>query len=341
MEIASVDSGSETEWDAFVDRQPQASLYHLSAWRGIIREVFGHEVIGLAARNAAGVAGVLPLVRLRSRLFGDYMVSMPYFNYGGALATSAALAGRLMTAGAALAERAGCGHVEFRDTVVRDGWAARTDKVAMQLELPGTYDQLWSALGSKLRAQVRRPQKEGCEVLHGGADLLSGFYTVFARNMRDLGTPVYPRSFFDAILRTFPERATIVLVRHERRPVAAGLLLGFRGVLEIPWASSLREHNSLGVNMLLYAEALRTAIERGYRIFDFGRSSVDSGTYRFKKQWGASPRQLYWHYWLPKNRELPRLTPDNPRYRLAIAAWQRLPVCVANRLGPRIVKYLP
>lgn len=341
VEVAPLEARSVAEWDTFVEHHPQSTLYHRSVWHGVIHDVFGHEIIRLATRDATGLSGVLPLVRLRSRLFGDYLVSMPYFNYGGALARSESLARELMLAAAAEARRIGCDHVEFRDTAVHEGWQVRTDKVVMQLPLPGTYDHLWGALGGKLRAQIRRPQKEGAEVLRGGAELLSEFYAVFARNMRDLGTPVYPRSLFEAILRALPGDASIVLVRHKRRPVAAGFLLGFRDRLEIPWASSLREYNSLGVNMLLYAETLKMAIENGYRIFDFGRSSVGSGTYRFKKQWGASEQQLYWHYWLAENREMPQLTPDNPRYRLAIAAWRRLPVCVANRLGPSIVKYLP
>ncbi len=341
VEIASLEARSVAEWDAFVEHHPQSTLYHRSVWHRVIHEVFGHEIIRLAARDATGLSGVLPLVRLRSRLFGDYLVSMPYFNYGGALARSALLARQLMEAAAGEAQRIGCGHVEFRDTVAHEGWQVRTDKVVMQLPLPGTNEQLWAALGAKLRAQIRRPQKEGAEVLRGGVELLSDFYAVFARNMRDLGTPVYPRSFFDAILRALPGDASIILVRYKRQPVAAGFLLGFRDRLEIPWASSLREYNPLGVNMLLYAETLRMAIENGYRIFDFGRSSIGSGTYRFKKQWGASEQQLYWHYWLAKNRDMPRLTPDNPRYRLAIAAWRRLPVCVANKMGPLIVKYLP
>ncbi len=341
VEIAPLGAESAAEWDAYVDRHPQSSLYHRSVWHGVIHEVFGHEVIRLAARDATGLAGVLPLVRLRSRLFGDYMVSMPFFNYGGALARSAVIAQQLMSAAGAEACRVGCGHVEFRDTVAHEGWKVRTDKVAMQLTLPETYEQLWAALGTKLRAQIRRPQKEGAEVLRGGAELLSRFYAVFARNMRDLGTPVYSRSFFETVLRALPDSASIMVVQHKRRPVAAGFLLGFRDRLEIPWASSLREYNPLGVNMLLYAEALKAAIESGYRVFDFGRSSVDSGTYRFKKQWGAAAQQLYWHYWLAEHREMPRLTPDNPKYRLAIAAWQRLPVCIANGLGPMIVKYLP
>lgn len=330
-------------WDRFVEAQERASLYHLSRWRTVIAEAFGHTLEALGAWSGDGrLLGLLPLVRLRSRLFGDYQVSLPYFNYGGAVAVSAEIEEALMRhAGEAAAAR-GCSHVEFRDSQVRPGWPARTDKVAMELSLPDDPELLWKAFGGKLRAQIRRPFKEnGMTVARGGEELLDEFYLVFARNMRDLGTPVYPRRLFAAILATFPERARIVVVRHRGRPVAAAFLIDYRRRMEIPWASSVRDYNRFGVVMALYWEALQLAIERGNQVFDFGRSSVDAGTYRFKKQWGAQPRQLYWHYWLAAGRELPRLSPDNPKYRLAIRAWQRLPLPLANRLGPLIVKHLP
>lgn len=143
------------------------------------------------------------------------------------------------------------------------------------------------------------------------------------------------------ILENLPDSCFIVVVRHKGVPVSAAFLLGYRHCLEIPWASSLREANSIGVNMLLYWEVLKYAIESGYQQFDFGRSSVDGGTYRFKKQWGAKPRQLFWHYWLPDGGRMPQLTPNNPKYQLAIKAWQNLPLWAANWLGPKLIKNLP
>lgn len=336
-----LEEGASEQWDGFVRDCDGASIYHLAAWRPLIRSLFGHETIYLYAERNRQVIGILPLVRLRSRLFGDYLVSMPYFNYGGALAADAAVATMLMRAAAELARERGCSHVEFRDTEQRDGWPVRTDKVGMELRLPGNIDALWDALGAKLRSQIKRPQKAGAEGASGGRELLPEFYSVFARNMRDLGTPVYALGFFDAILKAFPTQARITVVRYRGAAVAAGFTLGFRGRLEIPWASANRDYNALSVNMLLYAEVLKRAVVDGYTVFDFGRSSTDSGTYRFKKQWGATERPLYWHYALPPGREVPQLTPNNPKYRLAIAVWQRLPLFVTNRLGPLIVKNLP
>jgi len=332
---------ADTRWDDYVDLHPQASLYHKTAWRDLIQSVFGHESIYLFAQGEEGMNGVLPLIRLKSRLFGDYIVSMPYFNYGGPLSSTPALSLLLMEAAAEKARALGCSHAEFRETGAREIWAERKDKVVMELSLPGDADALWTSFGPKLRAQIRKPLKEGAEFIQGGSELLPEFYSVFSRNMRDLGTPVYPIVFFEEIVTRFPEHASIVLVRYRRKAVAAGFLLGYRKRLEIPWASSLREYNSLGVNMLLYSETLRLAIEKKYDTFDFGRSSIGGGTYNFKKQWGATEKQLFWHYWLSKGGAPPQLNPANPKYRLAISLWRRLPLFVANRVGPLIVRSLP
>jgi len=332
-------------WDHFVHSCADASPYHQSVFRDLIEQVFGHTTYYLHTQDPAGcVTGVLPLVRLNSRLFGDFVVSMPYFNYGGALAQDARAAEALMQRAGALARELGVSHAEFRDKTPRDvPWPVRTDKVVMELPLPTSDEALWKDVGPKIRAQVRRPHKDGraIEVQRGGLELLADFYQVFATNMRDLGTPVYSRTLFREILRRLPESSHLLVVRVAGRPAAAAFLLQGPERMEIPWASSLRAYNSISVNMLMYWEALKFSIERGCRSFDFGRSSVDSGTYRFKRQWGAQPRQLYWHYWLREGDQPPALNPNNPRYRLAIQLWQKLPLAIANRLGPPIVRNLP
>lgn len=342
LHVSEVGTEAAAPWDAFIGAHRDASAYHAWQWREIMTREFGCTSHYLVARDATGsFCGVLPLVRLKSVLFGDFMVSLPFFNYGGVLANSADADAALMTAAGALAERLGVSHIEFRDPQARVGWPARTDKVAMLLDLAPTPDEQWTALGSKLRAQIRRSEKEGAITRFGGTELVPDFYRVFARNMRDLGTPVYARSLFRRIAEQLPGVARVAVVYLQGRPVAAGFTLRHRDRMEIPWASSLREWNRVGVNMQLYWSVLKDAIESGVRQFDFGRSSVDTGTYKFKAQWGAKPRQLYWHYWLKPGQAPPNLTPNSPRYALAIRAWQRLPVPVANVIGPWIVRKLP
>jgi FemAB-related protein (PEP-CTERM system-associated) len=175
----------------------------------------------------------------------------------------------------------------------------------------------------------------------GGEDLLDGFYDVFSANMRDLGTPVYPKRFFRNILRQFPSRTWIVSVYSGHTVVASGLIVAFRDRIEIPWASSLRRFNRFSPNMLLYWTCLEFACTQGYRLFDFGRSTPNESTYRFKEQWGAKPHPLYWYYWLPDGRPIPQVNPRNPKYRSAIAVWQHLPVSLTRLIGPAIVKYIP
>ncbi len=330
-------------WDAYVSAHPAARCCHLSAWKRVIERTFGHETRYLVSEGPGGaIEGVLPMARLRSRLFGDFLVSVPYLNYGGPCAGGESAAQALMRAAADTAADLSVRHAEIRTETPRDyGLRVRSSKVSMRLPLEASPEALWKRFPAKLRSQVKRAQQEATTVSIGGAEQLDAFYDVFARNMRDLGTPVYGRRFFANILSELPESTWICTVRLGERPVAAGFLVGFRDMLEIPWASSLREFNRLSPNMLLYWSVLEFACERGFRVFDFGRSSPDSGTFRFKAQWGASPVPLYWHYWVRGDGPLPNLTPNNPRMQLAIQAWRRLPVAVTKIIGPPIVKNLP
>ena len=330
-------------WDAYVESHSEGTIYHLSKWQKLIQQQFGHNSFyHYSVNDENEVNGILPVVQLKSMLFGNYMVSVPYFNYGGAISDEPDISNDLMKAAGKIASRNSSSHVEFRDTQKYEGdWGLREDKVVMLLDLPDDSEKLWKDIGTKVRAQVKRPQREPVSVKHGGLDLLDDYYEVFAQNMRDLGTPVYAKSFFKAILQTFPENAHIVCVYHNDKPAAAGFLLGYKERMEIPWASALREFNKISVNMLLYWEVLKYTIEQGYKQFDFGRSTINAGTYRFKKQWGAKPKQLYWHYWLAEGQDVPKMNPDNPKYKLVIGLWQKMPVWLTKIIGPSIVKNLP
>jgi len=330
------------QWDAYVHQARDASLYHLYGWRHVIEETFGHRCVYLSAVQDERVVGVLPLVELKSRLFGHMLVSLPFFNYGGVCGDSDEIRRELLDAGIAIAKDSGVDFLELRHEDDWDqGLPRKTAKVSMRLALPDSSEDLWKALGAKLRNQIQRPRKEGMTAAVGREELLDAFYDVFAANMRDLGTPVYSKAFFRHILDAFPDRTWVVAVYSGSMPVAAGFLAGFGDRLEIPWASSLRAFNRLGPNMLLYWTALELAVARGYRTFDFGRSTPGEGTFKFKAQWGAVPVPLYWYYWLPGAAVMPDVSPKNPKYRAAIAVWQRLPIGVTRQLGPRIVKYIP
>jgi FemAB-related protein (PEP-CTERM system-associated) len=333
---------SEAEWTAYVAHHPDATLYHQWPWGSVFRLTFGHETDRIVAREDGRIVGVLPVVTLKSWLFGRFLVSLPFVNYGGVLAASDAARRALLDEASRLAAARGLRHVELRHRSPQfPDLPARRHKVAMTLALPADAAALWEQFDRKVRNQIRKAEKSGLTVETGGAGLVGDFYRVFARNMRDLGTPVYPRRLFDEVLSAFPEAARVFLVRLGRRPVAGAMALEHRGTLEVPWASSLREHASRCPNHLLYWAAIRHAIARGCTTFDFGRSTPDGGTYRFKHQWGARPQPLAWEYLLREDRALPDQGPTNPRFSLAIAAWKRLPMAVANAIGPAIVRGIP
>ncbi len=342
ISVVNVAADASQLWDEYAGRAASATLYHLYGWRRVVEDTFGHRTHYLAARGADGVLGVLPLVELRSRLFGHMLVSMPFFNYGGICADGEPARQALLHAGIELAETRRADFVEIRhDDDWESGLPTKTAKVSMRLTLPGSPEELWKSFPSKLRSQVDRPRKAGMTATLGGRELLDAFYEVFSTNMRDLGTPVYPKSFFRAILDAFPDRTWVGAVHLEGKPVAAGFLAGFRDRLEIPWASSVRAYNRSSPNMLLYWTCLEFASRSGYRVFDFGRSTPGEGTYRFKAQWGAVAHPLHWHYWLRNGGALPQVNPKNPKYQLAIELWKRLPLGVTRQIGPRIVKYIP
>jgi len=333
---------NDADWQGYVDAHPGATLYHDIRWRKIFEQSTQHESYYFLARDSEGnVKGILPTMHLQSRLFGNFLVSLPFVNYGGPLATHPEVATQLMAAASERAVALQCSHTEIRETAPRDDWASRTHKVTMIRQLPASDSEFEQQLRAKTRSQAKRALQTAATIAVGGDELLNDFYRVFSRNMRDLGTPIQRRSFFESILQTFVEETFLVVVYINKRPVATAFLLAHGQSLEVPWASALREYNSLSVNMLLYRRILATAIERGYTWFDFGRSSKDAPTYRFKRQWGAEPHTLHWHYWLAPGRELPSLNPDNPKYRLVINAWQRCPVWLTNQVGPYLVRNLP
>lgn len=329
-------------WDDYVARHPQASLYHDSRWAELVRGCFHHKTYFLTSKDGTRLNGILPLVYLRSRIFGKALVSMPYFNYGGLLADDQATSERLISASLALQKELGADYIELRQNKPAPGsWPVRSHKVIMLLPLPPTADALWSGFKTKLRTRVRRAEKEGFTLHAGKHGLLNDFYNVFAQNMRDLGTPVYPSRFFRTILDTFPDNAHIVVVRRGSESIAAGFLTSYSNKIEVPWASSLRRFNHLSPNMLLYWHMLKYSISLGFQCFDFGRSTRDSGTFTFKEQWGAVPHETYWVYPGKDASQLPDHSPQSPKYLWATRVWRMLPLYVTNRCGPWIVRNIP
>ena len=330
-------------WDRFVETHPEGKIYHLEQWNQLISRTFGHSVKYIVLRRGEEIAGVLPLTEFKSRIFGQFAVSLPFINYGGPLLTEAELAHPLNVFLAEMRAKNKYDYIELRfDSQKETALPSKQHKVTFFLDLPGDSEELWNFFKSKLRSQIRRPIKEEMIARSGGIELLKDFYRIFAMNMRELGTPVLPKAFFKNILTVFPDNAFITVVyTREGQAAAASFLIKYKNVMEIPWASSLRDFNRFSPNMLLYWESLKLAIEKECKVFDFGRCTPDSGTYRFKKQWDAREHPLCWAYVLPNGDKLPELNPENDKFALAIKIWTKLPLSVTKILGPQIIKNIP
>lgn len=330
-------------WDGYVDAHAEATAYHRAAAVQIGAEAFGLRTTFLCARSAAGeIRGVLPLVEQSSLLFGRFLSSVPFFTYGGILAEDEPTATALAARAAELAKERRAKHLELRHTKALPalGLKERLDKVSMVLPLPGDEAVLSTKLGSKLRSQIKRAEREQPEIQWGGVELVPQFYKVFAPAMHALGTPVYPRVFFEIACRAL-QGAAVLVCRIGGEPQAAAIIVRHGTTVEVPWAAASPAAKKSAINMRMYWEMLLQSVRTGAEAFDFGRSTTDSGTYRFKAQWGAQPMQLHWHYWLPDGAEVPMLNQSNPKYALAANLWRRTPLWCANLLGPRIVRNLP
>lgn len=331
----------EAEWDAFVRQAEGGTACHWAGWRPLLESVFGHECHYLAARTPDGrLAGVLPLVRVKSVLFGHYLVSMPYLNYGGPLGTPDAV--RLLARQAAdMASRDRVKRLEMRsrrELPIDLDASHRKITVVLDLE-PNDPDTVFKRFDSKLRSQIRRPKKEGVEVRFG-ADQVEPFYKVFAHHMRDLGTPVMPRRYFEAIASTFGDRAWFACAWLGDAPIACGAGFRWGDEVEITWASSLRAHSRIAPNMALYWAFIERATTEGCRIFNFGRCTPGSSTHRFKRQWGARDEMLWW-YGVSRRPDGATPSPNEGAYAWGPRLWRYLPEPIATALGPRIVRGIP
>ena len=361
MEIRLLEKTDQDAWDSFVHDHPDSTHCHLIGWKEVIEKTYGHRGYYLLAVQDDKVEGILPLVHMKSLLFGNKLVSMPFLNYGGVLGKSDEVEERLLSEAVILARSLQATVIELRHLsplswVKRDesgypapeaeganSWSPRVggEKVRMVLPLPGSEKDLFQTFKSKLRSQINRPQKEGMTAVIGGEELLDHFYEVFSTNMRDLGSPVHSRNFFSQMIRIFHPHLKTGIVYSKNNPVAAGIVFCFRRTVEIPWASSLKEYNKLSPNMLLYWSFLEYATRQKAVEFDFGRSTPGEGTYRFKEQWGSRPQPLLWYAWEESRGNSERSTANREKDRIpefVISLWSRMPVFLANQIGPRIRK---
>lgn len=376
INIKTILSTDASEWDSYVFAHPGAILYHLSGWKNVIEKTYGHKTYYLIAtqniqqtinNSTNPIVGILPLVHLKHFLFGNSLISIPFFDMGGVLSDDDETKKALILEAIQLGEKLKVDNIELRHTeplswieessklkaqsskqsainneLSAINWVSQTrsHKVRMLLDLPESSEILMKSFKSKLRSQINKPLKEGLTSKVGGFELLDDFYEVFSINMRDLGSPVHSATLINKVLKEFPEQAKIVIVYKGDQPVACSVVVGFKDTLQNPWASALREYSRLSPNMLLYWTMLEYACDNGYTYFDFGRSSPDEGTYKFKKQWGSKPNPLHWHCIYFKDEPADSETSEKSKFDKAIHYWQKLPVWATKILGPKIRKHI-
>ncbi len=312
-------------------------------WLGALCDGLHYRPHVITAWRHDQLTGMLPLAEVHSRLFGRYLVALPYVNTAGIVAADPESAARMVSEAVDLADRLDVRYLELRQEFELRHPALThkvESKVHMRLALPDSSESLWSQWKPKVRNQSRKGESNKLRIAWGGRELLPDFHRVFAHNMRDLGTPVYGKRLFRSILQRFQGDAELCVARLNGRPVSAALLVHGASVTEVPSASSLRAFNSTNANMLMYWHLLQRAVEKGQSFFDFGRSTVDSPTFRFKKQWGATTYPAVWQYYVRQG-SVGEMRPENEKYQRAIRIWQRLPVWVTRLIGPRIVRGIP
>ena len=324
---------TSARWDAFVESAPRASFFHRSGWSQVMEQTFGHQSYSLYAEENGEITGILPLGRIKSRLFGDALISNPFAVYGGPVAQTDAAEMALQEAACELAEALRVDYLELRNREpVHNGWPTKDLYVTFRKAIEGTPEDNMNAIPRKQRAMVRKGIKEGLvsEIDEG----VERFYDAFSTSVRNLGTPVLPRRYFQALKETFGDDCETLVVTRDGKTVSAVMSFYHRDEVLPYYGGGTEAARTVKANDFMYWEVLRRACSGGYRVFDYGRSKAGTGSYSFKKNWGFTPEPLYYQYYLVKAKDIPNVNPLNPKYRLFIEAWKRLPLPVANTVGP-------
>ena len=327
-------------WDSFVREHPDATAFHLSAWGRAIQKSLGHKAHYLAAVRGQEMLGVLPLIHVRSRLFGNSLSSNAFAVYGGPVATSEDAHAVLDAAAWGLAQKLGISALEYRcQTPQRPDWATKSETYAtFRRALTQSSDDNLKAIPRKQRAEVRKSLEKNLTVTVDRNT--AAHFSVYAESVRNLGTPVFSRKLFASLLDCYGEDADILTVWHEGTPVSSVLSLYFRNEVLPYYGGGIDAARDLRANDHMYWMLMEHARNRGCTSFDFGRSKYGTGAFAFKKNWGFEPAPLHYAYRLADGAAVPDINPLNPKYQLMISTWKKLPLWVANRAGPLISRSL-
>ena len=341
FQIRELDPSRLGDWDRFVATCPDATFFHRAGWKRVIEKSFGHRTYYLFAERNGAIEGVLPLVHIKSALFGNSLSSLAFCVYGGPAAINAEATAALDRAARALADRLDVASLEYRHIEPHhyDGAIEKADLyVTFRKPIDPDVEKNMLAIPRKQRAMVRKGQKFGL-VSEVDQDCRR-LYRVYSESVRNLGTPVFSRRYFDALKATFGDDCEVLVIVHENEPVAAVMSFYFRDQVLPYYGGGGTKARDLAANDFMYWEVMRRACERGSRLFDFGRSKRGTGAFDFKKNWGFPAEPLAYQYVMRRGDKPPEINPLNPKFRLFVEAWKRLPLPVANFIGPHIVRQL-
>lgn len=331
----------DERWDPYLRTRSEATLFHRMGWQRAAARTFGYRFRGLLVLRDGRPAGALPLFQVPGFPTGRSLISTPLAVYGGVVADDAEAGGILRRAARAMGEQLGARYVELRGGMRFDDLPVKDLYVTFRREIGPDHDANFAAIPRKQRTSIRAGQKRGLTHRTGGAELLDVFYPIYSHSVRNLGTPVFPRRLFRALMEEHPDSSDILLVETDGRFVAA-VLTFYDGGQALPYyAGTLRGAHRYSASDSMYWALMRHAADRGCTVFDFGRSKRDTGAFHYKRHWGFEPTPLAYQYDLVRERAVPDLSPKNPRFSFAIQAWRLLPLPVAERIGPAIVRYFP
>ena len=338
--VRAVRTADRTRWDAFVRSHPTGTFFHLFDWQSIFADIFALKPYYLIAERNGTIVGLTPLVHQKSILFGNAFISTPFCVHGGPLSVDADASEALDKAAKTLASKHGAKSLEYRSHVAtRPGWSAKKGLYAtFSREISADDEKNLTLIPRKQRAVVRKALQSDL-FASVGKDVPS-FFRVYSESMRNLGTPMFPRRYFQSLLNTFPDACDIVIIRKDYEPVSAVLNFYFKDTVLPYYGGGTTAARQNGANDLLYWEVMRSAASRGYRRFDFGRSKAGTGAFAFKKNWGFEPTWLEYEYWLPKGGPIPEKNPTNPLYANMSKVWKKLPLPIANFIGPFLIRGL-
>lgn len=344
--IVSAESKDSVRWDAYVENHPDSSPYHMFAWKESVERAYGHRGYYLIAERSKSICGVMPVVHMKLPFMFNQLVALPFCDFGKILADNSEVQEQLIIEVTSIAKRLNCEFIQVRSQeeqafAEHDAEKDTHDcKVRMLMNLPESSEQLIGGFKSKLRSQIRKAEKNGLTFRLGDGKDIDRFYSVFSRNMLYIGSPVHSVKWFKEIIKCYDKNCHIGLVEMDGKTVGGGIILTVGNKVSIPWASTLRGFNRFSPNMLLYWNLLKFSSDNGFGSFDFGRSSVGSGTYKFKAQWGAHAVKLDWYDIAISGENKKDNGESSSSRETAARLWSKMPLPVANILGPIIRKHI-